>query len=445
MVYLTVAIIFIASSVYPILGAGQSAHIMISSQGTISPKLSALHTDGKYIKDELGNVVLLRGVCLYEVPSYVDHLKYNKPITAYVARLKELGINYVRLPVNKPDWDVNNDTNGDGIGARDFNYQVIDAFTKAGIYVFVGLMYGVSSSEEQSWAANPQIVIDWYINNIINRYQNNKGVNIYVWNEPHYGVWGGSNLGGGITSGYWNAMKAICQALHEANPNLLIIVHADTWTSAGFSRVLQTDPIPTPNVIYTWHYYYCYAPTYNPYLGWMTGVSDPDYQELVNRGMPFYQSYYYGNYTQARQEFEKWLYDNYLWVPTELNLTIVNDEFGFTGDEEPYFSYRACKECGWYGHVTDTLDAPDGNHVQQPYPNVTYCPICGAALPRPREHVEPGWPQCMRDLIEIMEKYYCSWNYFAWWTKTYAGYGLTLDDMTTLSQTGLVLKDCLSG
>jgi hypothetical protein len=315
-------------------------------------------------------------------------------------------------------------------------------------------MYGISSSEEQVWAANPQIVVDWYMNNIIYRYRNNKGVNIFVWNEPHYGVWGGSNLDGGITSGYWNAMKVICQALHEANPNLLMIVHANT--DSGFSRILRTDPIPTPNVIYTWHYYYCYYPAFNPYLGWMSGVLDPNYQELVNRGMPFFQTYYYGNYTKARQEFEKWLYDSYLWVPTELNLSIVNDEFGFAGDEEPFFSHRACQTClknnddvpepditFWY--VSQTLDAPGGNHVNAPYPNVTYCPRCGDALPRPHEHLEPGWPQCMQDLIEIMEKYYCGWNYFAWWTKTYAGYGLTLDDMTTLSGIGLVLKDCLSG
>ena len=443
-----VAVVFLALFIFPIQSAQQTTQI-ISSHGMVDVKdrnLNWLHTDGKYIKDELGNIVLLRGVCLYEVPSYVDHLKYDKPISQQVKRLKELGVNYIRLPINKADWDSNRDTNGDGIGARDFNYQVIDAFTEAGIYVFAGLMYGVSESEEEFWAANPQIMVDWYVDNILNRYQDNPGVHLFIWNEPNYGQWGGSDLGGGVTSGYWNAMKHVCQAIYNINPNVLMVVHADMWNDEGFCPVLKTDPIPTPNVIYTWHYYYCYAPQYNPYLGWMSGVLDPDYQELVNRGMPFYQSYYYGNYAKAKQEFEQWLYDRFLWVPTELNLPIVNDEFGFTADIESYFSMRACPECGWYGQVVETLDSPNGNPVkeQNPYPDVTYCPQCGGALPKPREHVEPGWPQCMKDLIEIMEKYYCNWNYFAWWTKDGANYGACLDDMTTLSEAGEVIQQHLS-
>ena len=427
----------------------------MSSQGVInwSGKLGWLHTDGEYIKDELENIVLLRGVCLYEVPSYVDHLKYDEPISQQVERLKELGVNYIRLLIHKADWDANTDTNGDGVGARDFNYQVIDAFTEAGIYVFPGIMYG-SPEESESWTANPQIMVDWYMNNIINRYQNNPGVHLFILNEPHYGWWGGSDLGGGLTSGYWNAMKQVCQAIYSANPNMLMVVHANY--AGGFCPILRTDPIPTPNVIYTWHYYYCYGPQFNPYLGWMSGVLDPDWQELVNRGHPYYKSYAFGNYVKAKQEWEQCLYDEYLWVPTELNLPIVNDEFGFSADMEAYFSYRACRKClaenngvpqreVTFWKVSQTLDAPSGSPVSgDPYPDVTYCPRCGEPLPKPREHVEPGWSQCMTDFLEIMDKYYCNWNYFAWWTKDSANYGACLDDMTTLSEAGEVVQQHLS-
>jgi hypothetical protein len=172
--------------------------------------------------------------------------------------------------------------------------------------------------------------------------------------------------------------------------------------------------------------------------------------------MPYYQSYYYGNYTKAKQEFEQWLYDRFMWVPTELNLPIVNDEFGFSADMEAYFSYRACTKClaanngvpqegVTFFFVSQTLDAPGGSGARgPPYPAVTYCPICGEPLPKPREHVEPGWPQCMRDLIEIMDKYQCNWNYFAWWIKDAANYGTCLSDMTTLSETGKVLAPYLT-
>lgn len=218
-----------------------SAAVTMLSQGTIG-NLCPLHVEGKYVKNDLGNIVRLRGVCLYEIPSYVDHIKYDQPIATRVQVLKNLGVNCVRLPIHKVNWDTNKDTNGDGVGCRDFNYQVIDAFTAAGIYVFVGLHYGVGDTDEQNWAANPQILTNWYINNIINRYKTNPGVHIYIWNEPHYEFWGGSDLGGGVSSGYWNAMKSVCIALHNEKPDALFVVHADMANQGGFVQSCAQTP-----------------------------------------------------------------------------------------------------------------------------------------------------------------------------------------------------------
>lgn len=414
--------------------------------------LERLHAEGRYIKTESGKTIILRGCHIYDINAYIDHLYANESIASRVAILKDLGVPSVRISIIQNSFNANTDTNGDGIGCKDFYYQFIDALTAAGIYVTIGLMYDMTWTEAEM-AANPQMVIDWYINNFVTKYKDNPGfAGIFIFNEPHYDAWGGSSLGDGLYSGYWNAMKQICAGLHAVNPNLLMIVHADT--SAGFCATLRTDPIPTPNVVYTWHYYYCHGPQFNPYLGWMSGVLDPNWQELVNRGQPFYKSYAFGDYANAKQEFEQYLYNGYLWVPTELNLPVINDEFGFNGDEESYFSYRACQIClaanggvpksgitFWY--VSQTLDAPGGSPVSAPYPDVTYCPICGAALPKPRAHSEPGWSQCMLDFTEILDKYYCNWQYFTWWVKTYGGYGLcTGSSMTALGKVGVVWE-CL--
>jgi len=401
-----------------------------------------MYTDGKYIKNELGQKVFLRGCAFIEPAYYVDRLNGPGTLASRAERLKELGVNFIRLEINIDNWNANTDTNGDGIGNRDFTIQAIQELTSRGIYVMPGLMGGSFRSQ---FPYDTQAWINWLLNNIVIPFKDNPGVcGVYIFNEPAYSAWGGTNY-----SGYWNAVKQVCQAIYEANPNLLVIVHANT--QEGFYPPFVTDPIPTPNVVYTWHYYYSYGPAFNPYLGWMSGVLDPNYQDLVNRGQPFYQSYYLGNYAKARQEFEQWLYNGYLWVSEELNLPVINDEYGWTGDEEPYFSFRACKKClaanngvvqrdVTFWNVAQTLDAPGGNGVGEgPYPDVTYCPRCGEPLPRPHEHLEPGWPQCMKDFHAILNKYETHWTYYAWWPKTYGGYGLTIEgDMSNLSEPGKV-------
>ncbi len=439
--HLTVAIVCLSLLVFPVQSTQQNSRV-IRSQGVISSAgdLGWLHTDGKYIKDELGNIVFLRGCAVIE-PEYLgDKLRHDQTVEERAARLKELGVNFVRLQVNKEKWDANLDTNGDGIGNRDFTVQMAEALSEQGIYVCPGLMYGFPVPwTKEGWA-------NWLINDFLPYFEHIPNtVGVFIMNEPqpNYASWGGTDLDGGLTSGYWEAAKYVCQQIHQKYPKLLIIVHADLWSSWRFSNILKTDPIPTPNVVYTWHYYYVYAPMFNPYLGGMTGVLDSTYQELVNIGMPFYQSYYLGNYTKAYAEFEQWLHDKYLWV-TDLDLPIICDEFGFTGNEEHYASRRFCTACSWTGKVADTFDAPGGNPVGVPYPPVTYCPICGEALPRPREQFEPGWPQCMHDFISILNKYGCQWSELAWWPKTYGGYGLTEEYMSTLSKVGEVWKDYLN-
>jgi len=427
--------------------------------------LERLHTDGKYIKNEAGKIVSLRG-CAFIEPAYLSDRCGGEPagtLAQRAERFKQLGVNYVRLEVDQAKWDENRDTNGDGIGNVDFSMQAIQEFTSRGIYVIPGLHGSINPNlftDTQAW-------IDWLINNLVRPNLNNSGVaGIYIMNEPPYGAFGGTDLGGGITSGYWNAVKECCRQIHEINPNLLLIVHANMVNAAGFCPILRTDPIPTPNVIYTWHWYYVYAPAFDPYMGWMTGILDPTYQYLADLGMPYYQSYYLRNYKLARQQFEQLLYDRFMWVPTELNLPIVNDEFAFSGNSEHYVSYRACPDClaanggvakagVTFWRIVDTLVSPGGETVgshgewdgtpDYQFPTVTYCPRCGKALPRPREYFEPGWPQVMHDFLQILNKYDCNWSYYAWWGARYnGGYGLVQSDMNSLTERGEIWAQYLT-
>ena len=445
--YLLVAILCLCLLILPIRSAQQNAHV-ISSQGIINgnKSLGWLHTDGKYIKDADGNIVHLYGATIIE-PAYIgDHLRYNQPISQRIATLKSMGINFVRLIIDRAKWDANVDTNGDGIGNRNFTIQVGQALSDAGIMFVTGIMGAPSEPWPQDqWAS-------YVINNMIMPFEHMSGfVGVFILNEPHTEQWGGINYDS-VSSVYWDSAKYVCAQIHAHNPNILIIVHANGWSKWGFSNILKTDPIPTPNVCYTFHYYFGYAPQMNPYLGWMSGgpkgVLDSNYEELVNRGMPFYKSYYQGNYTLAKQQLEQYFLTNYFWAATDYNLPIVNDEWGFSADEEGYFSWRECPTdgCTWIrGRVADTLLSPRGTPAGVgPYPAVTYCPQDGTALPKPHDHVEPGWPQCFLDQVDIFNKYMNLWANFAFWPKTYSGYGIVQDDMTTLAPQGVALKEAIA-
>jgi hypothetical protein len=461
-IHLALAIISFALFVSPIQSTQQSTRT-IFSQGTISLEkggLSRLHTDGAYIRNEAEEIVSLRG-CAFIEPAYRSDTLGGEPpgtLAQRAERFKELGVNYVRLEIDQAKWDENRDTNGDGIGNRNFTMQAIQEFTSRGIYVIPGLHGSISPNfytDTQAW-------IDWLINNLVTPNLNNPGVaGIYIMNEPRYDMFGGTGLGGGVPSGYWDAVKEACRQIHAVNLNLLIVVHADTANQAGFCPVLRTDPIPVPNVVYTWHYYYMYNVLFNPYLGWMSGVLDPDYQEFVNRGIPFVKDYTFGNMTLARQEFEQYLYNRFLWVPNELNLPIINDEFAFTGsrgDENTILSfkgYRACATClannggvpqmgktFWF--VSECYSDPAlTTKMTSPYRGTCYDPL-GHAMPEPHPGEEPGWPQVMHDFLQILNKYNCNWSYYAWWGATYdAGYGLTTD-MYNLTERGEIWNDYLN-
>jgi hypothetical protein len=78
---------------------------------------------------------------------------------------------------------------------------------------------------------------------------------------------------------------------------------------------------------------------------------------------------------------EAYLYDRHFKWAVEHNICIVNEEFGFQEGNRP--------------------DLTPG---QQGY--------------------DPGFPQCMKDYLELMNKYSIPWNEYCWWI---GGYGLTSD------------------
>lgn len=401
--------------------------------------MSWLHTDGRYIKDVSGRVIQLRG-CDFLEPAYMtDKLRHDHTLEQRAQRMVELGVNLVRLEVDYEKWNANLDTNGDGVGNRDFTMQAVEAMTNRGLRVIPGLHGSKPSlfyTDSVAWA-------NWIAENLVEPFlDNSRVVGVYIMNEPPYAQFGGDDLGGGVTSGYWEAVKHVCARVHEVNPNLLVIAHGDMLHGRGFSPVLETDPIPTPNIVYTWHYYYSYCPAFNPYYPWGSLDPDPTYEDCKERGQPYYQYYGNGDYVLGRGSLEQVTYNKFIRFSTELNIPIILDEFGFNGDEMPYFSRRKCPNGDWEGKVNEAHDE-FGSLKGPPFTGTVYCPVDGAAIPQPAPYAEPGFSQCFKDYLDILNSYGISWSYFAWWVKSYGGYGLVEDDMTTLSSVGVVWKDYL--
>lgn len=426
--------------VLPAHTAQQNSQV-ISSLGEIDNNagLGWLHTDGRYIEDSSGEIVHLYGATIIE-PAYLsDHLRYNQPISQRITTLKILGVNFVRLIIDRTKWDADVDTNGDGIGNREFTVQVAQALGNAGIRFITGIMDAPAEPwEKVQWA-------NYVLNTCVIPFEKIPNfVGAFILNEPHAEDWGGT-VTDGVSQVYWDSAKYVCAQIYAHNPNLLMLVAANGWANWHFSTILKTDPIPTPNVCYTFHFYYCYAPQMNPYSNGLTGTPDTNYDYLASIGMPWYRSYYQGNYTLAKQQLEQWLVNNYFWAAIDYNLPVVNDEWGFSADEEGYFSRRYCPTDSWKGLVSSTLLSPGGTPAGDgPYPAVTYCPQDNSALPKPHEHVEPGWPQCFLDQVDVFDKYTSLWANFAFWPKTYSGYGIVEDDMTTFAPQGVALKEAIA-
>ena len=165
---------------------GAQTYVGISSSGRIiypqQASISRLHTDGRWIKDEAGRTVFLKGV---NRPS----LEWNNEGSHWVENdwdtIKSWGCNVVRVPFTKEWWDKNDPTN-DGMLYRDKIEQAITWGKERDIYTIIDMQWWTRT--EQLLPMPPDILAwieTW--KEIANTYKENPYVLFDLWNEP-YGV-----------------------------------------------------------------------------------------------------------------------------------------------------------------------------------------------------------------------------------------------------------------
>ena len=301
------------------LGLEQSSH-SINSYGTIinTDTFGWLHTDGRWIKDESGNIVRFVGVCesqsMYR-GNWDQYCRSEADPVPMANRMESLGVSWVRICIDYAKWS-------DPVYGADYKALIdgfVHEFSSRKIYSTTGMMSHSFTTETE--------IPEWlnFLTELANRYQNNSGmVGIYIYNEPPYGALDWIN---------WAVLGA--QAVHEANPNLLILVHADRPNRNGIDDYWRNNPINVPNVVYVYHEYY-----------WM---------EYYYGHEDFTESYVAGDYVLAKQQMEQSMYDRFFKYAVEYNMPIVLEEFGFNGGQNPAgIGYG--NEPGWPQCQIDFMD-----------------------------------------------------------------------------------------
>lgn len=264
-------------------------------------KMLSLHTDGRYIKDEYGRILNFTGTTEAQTSWRYDTHEYWDPLSDPIPmaeRMAELGVTWVRICINHEFWiDLSIEAS-----YKDLIDRYVQEFTARNVYCTVGLMSHDLKDDQAGWLS--------FLTELANRYKDNPGMcGIFIFNEPPMGT---------ATWRQWAVLGA--EAVHNANPNLLIVVEVGLPNRQGIDPYWLSNPISVPNVVYAYHDYFWQYHYYGP--------------------VDFTLSYEAGNYALAKQQMEAYFYDRFWKYAVEHNMCIMNEEFGFGIGQEP-------GEMGW--------------------------------------------------------------------------------------------------
>jgi len=212
----------------------------IQSSGTIGiPSLSRLHTEGRYVKDESGNVVLLRGACTPQGGDKEDFWAGSHQLEeADFAIMKSWNANVVRFTFNGPSFNDYSPSIDTWVNRAEAN----------SLYIILDM---------HRWDGNigdcPPNVNDWITmwTNLANRYKARSHVLFELFNEP--ATW---------TFSQWrsNAQQAV-NAIRGTGASNIILVDGWNWANE-LNSFTQNGYLNGSNLIYTVHLYKnCYGQT----------------------------------------------------------------------------------------------------------------------------------------------------------------------------------------
>lgn len=250
-------VLFLCLTILPCRGS-LPANIPIPSYGTIKySNITWLHTEGKYIKNELEEIVFLRGAALgglkedYPKPAY-RHSHTN--FEAYVTEPAEYGTQPTLMRIGCNPWsywlhftqtqDQTERLNILNLVAPAID-QAVNFCGENNIYAMIdfhGLWregWGWPGDEIERIGNDPTDYYEW-MTFWANRYATRPHVIYELWNE--------------FVPQTWDTVIApeMCRRIAEINPLALMVVNVD---NSGTMNKWHDNPLPY-NVVYSWGFYF---------------------------------------------------------------------------------------------------------------------------------------------------------------------------------------------
>lgn len=260
---------------------GISSSTSISSSGTINyPPTGKLHVDGRYIKDQIGSVVYLRGVdrmwFAYDAtgfwqPEGGDYRsglwEWNPDaVRAHLRAMNSWGINCMRLCINVQWWIDRFIYSPWKDTTFDYRQNIKDTIAMAdeqGIYVVFAAFKVMR--DEDGGSADPAAPYPPHINALEEAYIPSEQAFVDFWVAVAQELKGYSN----VIFDLWNEPRVIswfdvaqrCVDAIRTVTNHIIIVNSDVWlpgdTELTFRSFLWVEkyPVTGSNIVYDVHLY----------------------------------------------------------------------------------------------------------------------------------------------------------------------------------------------
>jgi hypothetical protein len=304
-----------------------SPYVTIKSMGTITTILP-LHVDGRYIKDSLGNIIMLRGVNKATFEDDPDGIWMGSTywsddnVKAELDAMKTWGINIVDLHIAVELWKYNIGPNSGHpsspyctISTREAIRRVIEFAAERGIYVQLGGYsvrsywtggnqdpmpfppYQTSENATEVIASMEEFADFWQ--SIAAELKDYPSVLFELWNEPR-----------GNFTDWMTAVQMCINAIREAGASQIVIVQWDYGPYCAMYEDANGNPVPRYGMTLSWidealNTYNLTDPTGNILFcthGYgsegATGLyTEPELREK-------WGSYYVWNYTHIKAAFE---------------------------------------------------------------------------------------------------------------------------------------------
>ena len=327
-------VLLTCSIILPCLGSLPTS-IGISSVGKIRyNNLTRLHVDGRYIRNEYGQIVYLTGIswpdigdthALFEGAGLGWSSTETERMEARIQRTLALGISFVRVQISLSCVEAGNE-----IILERLDY-ISQRFYEKGIYMLIDFHYGSTAQEwwgelgEQALMDDHNAIIGpgWttgYLDAckiIASRYKDNPAVVGYQnWAEPAWGEYPQEMQHYDELFYKWRDFNiAVNDAILSVSPESLFVVMSPGYYT--FKEVHPNwidNPMPHSNVIYGLQRYLAYDLK-----------SSPPY--------PTMQQYYVdGNYEAGKAAVEQYIKHYYVDFLQHNIGPVMNTEFGFYND-----------------------------------------------------------------------------------------------------------------